>query len=104
MATRIGLTLGLFVCYTNPGMTKPTKTQKDPGGRPTLGPGRGRQGTMIRARVDLAEKSAITRFAREAGISEGELVRVALQRVGVLKPRPSPGRPVMERLDWEGIE
>lgn len=63
--------------------------RKHAGGRPALGPGRGRDGSMLRARVDRRDKDLVSAYCRRHGVTEGELVREALIVAGVLKRRPN---------------
>jgi hypothetical protein len=65
------------------------RKKKNSGGRPALGPGRGRDGAQLRARVTQAEKDAVTLYCTRHDVTESDLLRSLLERLGVLKPRPA---------------
>jgi hypothetical protein len=60
-------------------MVKRARRKRKAGGRPELGPGQGRDGTYVRARVTRDQKDQIDRFCAQHGVSEATLVRAALQ-------------------------
>lgn len=63
-------------------MTKPTRGGPRKGaGRPRLGPGKGREGVVISARVSQEERKRLKAHCAQFGLTESSLIRYRLRDV-----------------------